>query len=174
METAIVSLICIALVLFGGMTMSRGFLTSVDTSTISLEEMGETGKEIMRTELATLTASQPSADIVNVTLENNGQTKLADFDKWDVIVQYYDSGGSYYIKWLPYTEGTLGDNEWEKVGIYLDAGAGTPEVFEPNVLNPGEEIKISAKLNPTVGAGTTNLVVVSTPNGIPASISFSP
>ena len=95
METAIVSLICIALVMFGGMTMSQGFLTSVDTSTASLEEMGERGSEIMRTELALLTTSQPSADIVNVTLENNGQTKLADFDKWDIIVQYYDSGGSY-------------------------------------------------------------------------------
>ena len=174
METAIVSLICIALVVFGGMTMSQGFLTSVDSTTIGLEEMGQRNEKIMRTELSPVTASQPVANRVNVTLENSGQTKLADFDKWDVIVQYYDDGGSYYVKWLPYTEGTLGDNEWEKVGIYLDAGDETPEVFEPNVLNPGEEIKIRAQLNPSVGAGTTNLVVISTPNGIPASISFSP
>jgi len=171
METAIVSLICIALVVFGGMTMSQGFLSSVDASTVGLEEISQRNEEIMRTELTTVTASQPAADTLEVTLENSGQTKLADFDKWDVIVHYYDDGGSYYVKWLPYTDGTLGDNEWKVQWVHLE---GDPEVFEPDVLNPGEEIKIKAQFNPPVGADTTNLVVVSTPNGIPASISFSP
>ena len=174
METAIVSLICIVLVIFGGMTMSQGFLTSVDSSTLGLEGLSERDEAIMRTEITPLSTSQPSSNYLDVTLRNTGQTKLADFDKWDVIVQYYDSEGTYYIKWLPYTEGTLGDNEWEKTGIYLDADADTAEVFEPDILNLGEEIKIEAKLNPAVGAGTNNLVIVSTPNGISSSISFSP
>ncbi len=172
METAIVSLICIALVVFGGMTMSQGFISSVDTTSTVLEEMGDRGGEIMRTELATLSASCPAPlrDTLTVRLKNDGQTKLADFNKWDVIVQYYDSGGSYYTKWLPYTEGTPGSNEWTVTGIYLDAD---PEAFEPNILNPGEEIRIEVKLDPGAGNSTTNLVVISTPNGIPASISFS-
>ena len=171
METAIVSLICIALVVFGGMTMSQGFLTSVDTSTTGLEEIGHRDETIMRTELSSISASQPASNTLEVTLENNGQTKLADFDKWDVIVQYYDSTGTYYTKWLPYTEGTLGDNEWEVVWIRLD---GETEIFEPNVLNPEEEIKIRTQLNPSVGAGTTNMVVLATPSGIPVSTYFSP
>jgi len=173
METAIVSLICVALVAFGGMTMSQGFLTSVDSTTGGLESMGKRDEAIMRTELNTITASQPSAELVNITLSNSGQTKLADFDKWDVIIQYYDSTSTYHVKWLPYTEGTPGDNEWEKVGIYLDAEAETPEVFEPGVLNPGEQIKIRAKLSPSVGAGTINMIVVSTPTGITTSTTFS-
>ena len=169
METAIVSLICIALVIFGGMTMSQGFLSSVDSTTTGLEEISNRGEEIMRTELSTVNTTMPAANRLQVTLDNNGQTKLAEFDKWDVIVQYYDSSGTYYVKWLPYNEGTLGDDEWQKAGIYLD---GQAETFEPGILNSGEEIKIEAQLNPAVGAGTTNLVVVSTPNGIPASITF--
>ena len=171
METAIVSLICIALVVFGGMTMSQGFLSSVDSTTTGLEEISNRGEEIMRTGLSTVNTAMPASNRVQVTLENDGKTKLASFDKWDVIVQYYDAGGTYYVKWLPYTEGTLGDNEWQKTGIYLD---GQAETFEPGVLNPGEEIGIQAQLSPAVGAGTTNMVVVSTPNGIPASIAFSP
>jgi len=171
METAIVSLICIALVVFGGMTMSQGFLTSVDTTTVGLEEIGQRDETIMRTELSSVSASQPAADTLEVTLENSGQTKLADFDKWDVIVQYYDGTGTYYSKWLPYTEGTLGDNEWELVWIRLNGAA---EIFEPNVLNPEEEIMIRAQLNPSAGAGTTNMVVVATPSGITASTYFSP
>ena len=111
METAIVSLICIALVVFGGMTMSRGFLTSVDSSAVGLEEVTNRGEDIMRTELSTVNTGMLTASRLQVRLENSGQTKLAGFDKWDVIVHYYDTGGTYYVKWLPYIEGTLGDNQ---------------------------------------------------------------
>ena len=171
METAIVSLICIALVVFGGMTMSQGFLTSVDASAVGLEETGQRDEVIMRTELTPVSTNMPASNTLEEILENSGQTKLADYDKWDVIVQYYDGAGTYYIKWLPYTEGTLGDNEWEIVWIQLD---GEAEIFEPNVLNPKEAIKIRAQLNPSVGATTTNMVVVATPSGITASTYFSP
>jgi hypothetical protein len=171
METAIVSLICIALVVFGSMTMSQGFMTSVDASTTRLEEVGQRDETIMRTDLSSVSSSMPAANILEVTLENSGQTRLANFDKWDVIVQYYDDAGNYYTRWLPHTEGTLGNNEWEVVWIRLNGAA---EVFEPGVLNPKEQIRIRAQLSPAAGTGTTNMVVVSTPNGIPASTFFSP
>ena len=170
METAIVSIICIALVVFGGMTMSQGFLTSVDTTTSGLEEISNRGEEIMRTELSTVNATTPAANRLYVRLENSGQTKLAKFAKWDVIVQYYDTFGDYYVKWLPYSDGALGDNQWTKSRIYIENE--DPEAFEPEIVNPGETIEIEAQMNPPVGSGTTNLITVSTPNGIPASIYF--
>jgi flagellar protein FlaF len=171
METIIVSLICIALIVFGGMTMAQGFMTSVDASTTGLEEIGQRDETIMRTELTPVSASLSASDTLEVTLQNTGQTKLADFDKWDVIVQYYDGTGAYYTKWLPHTTGTLSNNEWEVLWIRLD---GEDELFEPNVLNPEESIMIRAQLDPSVGAGTTNMVVVATPGGITASTYFSP
>ena len=171
METVIVSLICIALIVFGGMTMSQGFMTSVDASTAGLEEIGQNNVIIMRTELTPISTSMPALDTLEITLENTGQTKLADFEKWDIIVQYYDSTGVYYTKWLPYTTGALGDNEWEVAWIRLD---GVDETFEPNVFNPGESIMIKAQLDPSVGSGTTNMVVLATPGGITASTYFSP
>ncbi len=169
METAIVSLICIALIVFGGMTMSQGFMTSVDSTSAGLEEISNRGEEIMRTELTTGNATVQASTQLQVNLENGGQTKLASFDKWDVIVQYYDETQSYQVVWLPYTEGTPGNNEWTVAGIYLN---GQPEAFEPNIFNPKEELQIQANLNPPVGDNTTNLVVISTPNGVPASIPF--
>ena len=171
METAIVSIICIALIAFGGMTMSRGFMTSVDSSTTGLEEIGQRDETIMRTELTPVSAGLPSANTLEVVLENSGQTKLADFDKWDIIVQYYDGTGTYHVEWLPHAEAVLGDNEWEVAWIRLNDGA---EVFEPNVLNRQEQIMIRAQLNPSVGAATTNMVIVATPSGITASTYFSP
>jgi flagellar protein FlaF len=171
METAIVSLLCIALVVFGGMTMSREFLTSVDTSASGLQEIIRRDESSMRTELATVSASTPAANQVAVALENRGQTKLADFSKWDVIVQYYDGAGNYYTRWLPYTNGALGDNQWQVTWIHFN---GQAEVFDPGVLNPGEQVEITAQLNPAAGAGTTNMVVIATPGGITTCAYFSP
>ena len=37
METAFVSIICIALMVIGGMTMSRGFLSSMDNTSANIE-----------------------------------------------------------------------------------------------------------------------------------------
>ncbi|MCJ7604634.1 MAG: hypothetical protein MUO19_01190 [Dehalococcoidales bacterium] len=171
METAIISLICIALVVFGGMTMAQGFITSVDASTTGLEEIGQRDETIMRTELIPVNATQPSANTVELVLENSGQTKLADFEKWDIIVQYYDGSGTYHVEWLPFTDATLGDNEWEVAWLKLD---GVAEVFEPDILNPEEQIMVRAQLSPSVGAGTTNMIVVSTPSGVTASTYFTP
>jgi len=170
METAIVSVICIGLILFGGMTMSRGFITSVDSTTAGLEESNRQGQEIMRTRLSAVSAAMVSAAEVDARVANTGETKLADFDRWDVIVQYHDGTDNYQVVWVPYTAGAPGNNEWTVAGIYLN---GEAESFEPEILNPGEELRIEANLMPPVGTGTTNQIVISTPNGIAASQLFS-
>ena len=173
METMLISIICIALVVFGGMTMSQGFMTSVDTSTAGLSEIGQRTEILTRTELTPVSTSitlVAGADPLEIVLENTGQTKMADFEKWDFIVQYYDSTGVYYTEWLPYTSGTLGDNQWEVSEIKLN---GQAEVYEPNVLNQSEMIHLTAQLNPVVGANTTNMVVVATPEGITAATYFN-
>jgi hypothetical protein len=171
METALVSIICIALIVFGGMTMSQGFMTSVDASTTGLEEMGQRDETIMRTELTSVDTSISANGTLEITIENSGHTKLADFDKWDVIVQYYDGASNYNTTWLPYVSGAPGNNQWTVSWIQLNGAA---EIFEPNVFNPGEQLKITAQIDPSAGAGTTNMAVVATPNGIPLSTYFSP
>lgn len=173
MDTVIVSIICIVLVVFGGMTMAQGFFSSVDSSTLGWDAMEARDGNIMRTEMAVVSTAMPSASRLEVTLRNDGQTKLGDFDDWDLIVQYYDGSGQYYVKWLPYTSGVPGNDEWTVSGIYLDAGSATAEVFETGIVNPGEEMVIRAELSPSAGADTTNLVVVSTSNGISATTTFS-
>jgi hypothetical protein len=174
METAIISIICIALMVFGGMAMSHGFMTSVDASTNGLEEAGQRNEIIMRTELTPVSANATlaaGADPVDIVLENTGQTKMADFDKWDVIIQYFDDSGIYHAVWLPHADDGAGANEWEVVWIRLN---GQPEIFENNVLNPGEQILIRAWLDPSIGPSTTNMVVISTPSGVTSSTYFSP
>ena len=171
MAAIVVCIICIALIMLGGMALSQGILTSADTAALSFDQMIVREGDLMRTSVTALRAEYLSwSDLLRVTVDNSGQYKLGDYDKWDLIVRYDDSGGSRYSEWLPYTEGTPGDNEWQKAGICL---GGQPEFFEPDLLNPQEELIILAKLNPLPGDATSANLTITTPNGISDSISFS-
>lgn len=172
METVIVSVICIALIVVGGMTMSQSFLSSVDSTALSFEKASQQNEEILRTDISTLSTLLASSTLLEVSLRNSGQTKLNDFARWDVIAQYFADGDIYHVSWLPYTSGIPGNNEWTVKGIYTDSVTETQEVFEPGIFNPGEEMKIRAILDPSVGRETTNLIIISTPNGISASATF--
>ncbi len=114
---------------------------------------------------------------VRVTLKNRGHTSQADFSYWDVIVQYYGQKKQgerpYFIKRLGFTQSAPGDDEWRVEGIFEDAQTNKPEVFEPDIFNPGEEIKIHMKLKPKAGAQTTNWVIVTTSNGITVPVIFT-
>jgi hypothetical protein len=169
MAVAVVTIICIAMIVVGGMALSQGILTSTDSQAISAESISVREGEMMRTGLDTLRAAQLTwGDCLRVTVKNNGQTKLASYDKWDIIVCYEDGAGQTYSTWLPYTaNATPGNNEWTKDRIGLN---GPVEYFEPGILNPGEEMVILAHLDPLPGAGTTGSISLTTPNGINDSI----
>ena len=173
METAIISIICIALLIFGGMAMSHGFMTSVDTSASGLQQIGNSVDSLIRTELtpvSTNLTADAGGDPLQIILKNTGQTKMADFDKWDIIVQYYDDAGNYHVQWLPFVNGTNAVYEWDVGWIELNGG---PELFDPGVLDPGEEIMIKTRLFPLVGPNTTSMVTISTPSGVTCSTYFS-
>ena len=126
----------------------------------------------MRTDISIVSANQTAPNLVQVTLSNSGQTKLADFNEWDVILNYYDSDGRDHVEELLYTTGALNDNQWDLQGIYLDATQQIPEVFDPGILDPGDQMVIACQLNPPVGSNTTNQITIATPNGVTASQCF--
>jgi archaellum component FlaF (FlaF/FlaG flagellin family) len=171
METAFVSVICVALMVIGGMTMARGFLSSVDNTSANMQVVSQRNENMMRTNISVLEVKQVSADTLEVHISNIGQTKLADFSKWDVIVHHMDDTNNYYVTWLPYKISSPGANEWTEAGIYTSSGQ--PEVFDPGILNPGEELVIETKISPNIKAGSENLVVVTTPNGVTVTKSFN-
>ncbi len=167
METAITGLIVITVLLLAILTLSHSFLSSQDTILESWREMEERLGERARTDISPLEATtNPVGDIVAVTLRNEGDTKLADFDQWDVILQY-ESGT---VQWYPYGAGR---SKWGE-SIYLDYSEGTGEIFDKNILNPGEEIVIQVwlPLTDTVPVGT-HWATRATPNGISASTFFT-
>jgi archaeal flagellar protein FlaF len=173
METAFVSIICVALMVIGGMTMSQGFLTSVDSTTNNIQVLSHRDEDIMRTNIMIINASMTSADTLLVTVKNSGQTKLSNFEKWDIIIHCEDVSTQKHVDWLPYDGVSPGLNEWNVAGIYQKASDDIVEVFEPGIINPDEEAVLQCLIDPPVGARSINLVSVSTPNGVTVSKTFS-
>ena len=173
METVFVSVICIALIVVGGMTMSRGFLSSIDSTSANIDAISQRNEEIMRTNILVLNANQTGPSMLELSLRNIGQTKLSDSSQWDIIVHHCDFDLNYYVTWLPYTGSSPSNNQWTVKGIYTDSAREIPEVFEPGIFNPDEEMVIESKIDPPVGPGTTNLVSITTPNGVTVSKTFT-
>lgn len=172
MEQVILSLISIAVILTGGMMLAQSALLSADQLSTHLKEMEVRTEELARTAVAATSARAitPWAGVIEVTVENSGQRVLGSFTDWDVMVQYYDVDSTYRIRRLDYVSGTSpGDNQWAVYAIQLNGAA---ETFQPNLLDPGEELLMRLKPVPYLGNGKTILVVIATPNGVTTSIQF--
>jgi hypothetical protein len=184
MESALSSLILFSVGIFAALTISHSYLDAQDHLWAG-EQLRQT-ETLARaqTSLAVIDATtQSNGALVSVQIRNTGQTKLADFERWDLVVQYYTEP-DYYVEprgpeqyvykvgWLPYTAGVLENQTWTVSGIYLNAATLEPEVFEPGILNPDEEMVIRAKLWPTVAMTTTNYITIGSDNGIQVSAHF--
>lgn len=175
MESVLAAIVSVALILFATLTVTQGALSTADLFSENWKAMEERSGEIARTEITITDVATASGQYVDSTVENAGSVSLGSFStRWDVIVQYYDgNNGNYYIIWAPYTSSNPpGDNQWTVEGIYL-AGTSTPEVYEPGILNPGEEVVIRFKANPVVGLSTTNRITVAASNGVTTSAIFT-
>lgn len=166
METAIAALIILTVLLYGALTIAQVHLSSQDAIMTSWREMKERLGQRARTEISAVEAETTDAQTVKVTLSNEGDTKLADFDQWDVIVQYDSTGDGNcnVVEWLSYVEGVPISDEWSE-----DIG----DIFEPDIFNPEEVMTITMSVSPPVAPNTTNLAIIGTPNGISVSTVFT-
>ncbi len=173
MSNAIVTLFVVALMLAAVLSWSQASVGSMDSAAESWKQMVETAKEVSRTDIEVIDA-QEQGSFVEVYVRNCGEVHLAQFSKWDVMVNYYDGDDVYYISWLSYTEDSdPGDNQWAVATIYSDDSLSQEEGFEPGILNPGEVMLVRSKLTPAAGASTSNWVMVSSDNGVVASAQFA-
>jgi hypothetical protein len=173
MSNAFVTIFIVALMLIAVMTWSQASFSSVDSGAQAWKQMTETAEEVSRTDIE-VTGAQMQASFVEVLTHNSGEVNLANFSKWDVIVQYFDGNNTYHLESLSFTDDAVpSGNQWTVAAIFSDESLSQQEVFEPGVLSPSEVMMMKLKLNAPPGAGTTNRVVLSTPNGVVASAQFT-
>lgn len=167
MDTVLTGLIVITLLILAVLMMSQAYFSSQDAMFTSWRDMQARLGEQNRTGLTPVTARTlpgGSSDTVEVTVSNSGNTKWArdDFDRWDVILQYTDTDGAQHTAWYPYGATT---NTWTAHHI--------AELYEPGILNPGEELVVWVTITPTIQVASTNVATVGTPNGISATAVFT-
>ncbi len=146
-------------------------------------QIGETVKEssslygdISRTELASLSVSVISAGAtVDWSVGNIGQTQLRVYSDWDLVIVYQDSAGAgLQVQRLTYTtNASPSAGEWTVTGVYRDAGTLAAEVFNPGIVDPGEEFIIRAQLSPSIATPTTNTVTLAVENGVTVAAQFA-
>uniref|UniRef100_A0A6H1Z7G8 Flagellin n=1 Tax=viral metagenome TaxID=1070528 RepID=A0A6H1Z7G8_9ZZZZ len=163
METALISLVCIAMVIIGTVTLCMSAFQGAISVTDSVKAMETEAGIIRRTGIAAVPPAQYSGGNIELMVRNEGQTNLSQFSRWDVIAQYLDDSAVKHVDYVEYTAGNPpGPNQWTVEGIYLLSG--DPEAFDPNILDPWEQMKIVINLDP--GIGTYGRITVSTPNGV--------
>lgn len=109
---------------------------------------------------------------VDVVVKNTGEEPLRDFTSWDLFLQYYTAGGTYYYLRAPYTTATApADNKWTVRDIYVDA-ASTPEEFHPDILDPAEEMVIRVNVTPWADSSGANIILVGTRTGVTMRAAF--
>ncbi|HAL47898.1 MAG TPA: hypothetical protein DCP37_09105 [Dehalococcoidia bacterium] len=113
-----------------------------------------------------------AVNLVQLNWKNDGAAPLAEFSDWDVILEI-DEGAGIQILPLAYTASTTpGTNEWAIQGIYQDAGALTPEIADPGILNPDEEMVVLLNPSPAVTTNNFHRVTMVTSGGYAANVMF--
>ncbi len=172
MSNVIATVMMIALILATVSFLAQGSFTAM--AQLSDAWTGSEERRIVdaRTSITSngVSYSTPSVD---VTVQNDGDEALRGFSKWDVVVQYYETDGTFHSKWLPHTAAaTPGDDQWTVTGIYLDAGTLKAEATQPGILDPQEELILRTTVTPAADSTANNRIVIGTASGITLSAPF--
>lgn len=167
MENSIPALIIGAILIVAASLTARSSLQSFDQLGQSLRAMDARAGEQSQTRLSITGATlNAGANHLTVTLRNDGQTRFAAFDRFDLIVTYFTNAGTKMTVWLPYSNTAASNNDWTVMSV--SGGA-----FEPGILNPGETAQIEVHFVPPIKQQQTNYISISVDNGATVSAPFS-
>ncbi len=175
METALAGLIISIVMIFALLTLSQTALTTQDLLIVGEQEMQARLADQAHTDLEIVNTQVISpGTAIQMMVRNTGNVKLADFDEWDMILEYYRPTGvyTYTVDWLPYTAAALQADEWTAGPIYAGGGSYQPEAFDLGILNPGEEMAIQISVASPVAVNSVNRVTIGTANGNKRSTYF--
>lgn len=161
MDTILVAVVVLVLIIMTTLTMTVSVFHSANNLGDAWKDRETQSISISDTEIGAVVTGSYTGGLIDVSVQNEGRTNLYDYPSWDVIIQY-QSGDAFH---LSYAETyPPGSGEWAIEDIFM--ADESPEVFDPNILNPGEKMIVA--INPEIGMdiGETVRIVISTPNGV--------
>ena len=143
---------------FSGFTDTVASFSDVSSQTSDLEN------KLLKTSIDLSITEPPGTDqTFNFDITNTNTEKLWEFDKFDVIITY-DSNGQTYSQALTYVSNcSPNEGEW-------CIETWTNDIMDPEILNAGETITVNVKVDSSLEGGKPLIIIVSTPNGVVASV----
>lgn len=172
METIISSLIILMLVVFSVSSYSSAIVESQQLTADGWQAAQARVAEQNSTSIA-FASQEAGIDYIDATLLNDGDTSLANMHEWDIFISAYNQAGSLIVTWLPYEQADTFGNWWQDSGLYMDAAGGSPEVYEPKVFNPGEELVIRIWLPGGLQSDSAVMLNIVTDSGAQARTIFT-
>jgi archaellum component FlaG (FlaF/FlaG flagellin family) len=100
MENFAITLVCIALLITCAGSLSMAALNGVNTMSDALRQEEVVSSDMINTSIVCENATtSPGGGSVTLYVANTGNTSLANYAAWDVIVRY--QGGD--TRWIPYS-----------------------------------------------------------------------
>jgi hypothetical protein len=161
MDTILVAVVVLVLIIMSTLIITVTVFQSANNLGDAWKDMESQSISISETEIGVLFTGNYTGELIDVAVQNEGRTNLYDYPSWDVIIQY-QSGDAFH---LSYVEAyPPGSGEWAIEGIFM--AGGSTEVFNPNILDPGEVMSVAINPETEIGIGETGRIVISTPNGV--------
>jgi archaeal flagellar protein FlaF len=152
LETVIVAFFVIGTIVVVACTLTMGANNLIKSSYEGYTEFSQTTMDRLHTDIKLNNATLNSTDNhVHLTVENTGETKLSNFDHWDVIV-INNNQVSYFKK---------------DEGFNLAFS----DIINPGILDPHETIDMN--LISTFNPGSSLYITVITENGIDSSAIYT-
>ncbi len=163
METALISIVSLALIIISSVTMMLTSFTSFSSITDSLKTIEKESDIRRRTDISVTVPQNYEGGTVELFVSNDGHINLGNFSDWDIFIRYQ----SGEIDYLDYTENSEpAGGQWTLESIYLTENITVSEVFDSAILNPGESAKLLVNPGAEIPRSTYSLVTVSTFNGV--------
>lgn len=167
MDSVLPALLAVTIMLIASLVIGRSSLSSFQVLSDSWLAAEERSVNLVRSDITITSVTRQGGAGTNfdLTVRNDGATRVVDFSRMDVVVRY-TSGSTTYNKYLDFNStASPGDNEWSVISI-------TDDVIDPSVLNTGETLDIEIQLNPAASNGT-HWLQVTTELGVSAQLFFT-
>ncbi len=169
MENVVVAIVIITLLLFAIFTLTAAVFDAQATTATAWEEAVTRMDEQVHTAFDVLIATSPDGMTIQWVIENSGSTHLADYDRWDVMLHYYDTLGAYHISYIPYSAMLTADH-WTVTQLFV--GSSTPETYNRGIFDPSERAQIDIPLVFAIQPDTVVQLTAAPANGTVVSTQF--
>jgi hypothetical protein len=118
MENFAITLVCIALLIVGALSISMSALNAVNAVSDALRVEEGLARDMANTSILCENSSSTSGGAtVTMYVRNEGKTALSNYRAWDVIVRYQNGS----TLWIPFSAATPG---WQTSGFFFPGPIG--------------------------------------------------